>query len=1023
MSNLDLTSLEQNAIRAVRSRQADGDSMQFWRSLEEAAAAPEFEKYLHREFPSQLAVWEDPVGRRSFLKLMAASLAFAGVTGCTRSPEEKIVPYVRSPEELVPGEPQFYATAMPRAGYGYGVLAESHMGRPTKIEGNPEHPITRGGSDAFMQASILALYDPDRSQTILHRGAIETWDVFVRAMTEEMERLRKNQGHGLRILTGTVTSPTLAAQLTDLLQALPQARWHTFESTVPESVAAGARLAFGRPVDTVLRFDQAKVVVSLDGDFLSGLAGSLKYAREFIAGRRAVSDSSAMNRLYVAECTPTITGAMADHRVAVPPSQIALLAKHILRQITPESSVAVDRELTGQPGPWLTAVIQDLREHRGASIVTTGAGQSAEVHALVHAINQSLGNVGHTVTYIDPVAVSPPQPGSGLHELVTEINVGDVQTLIILGGNPVYNAPGELNFEKLLSKVSLRLHLSDFQDETSFLCDWHIPAQHYLESWSDIRAADGTVSLVQPLIAPLYGGKSPHEILSVLAGQPTRVAHEIVHSYWQKQLSGTDFSRRWRQALHDGVIPQTAAKPVEVPFKLDLSNLVDATKKSLASDQALEIEFRPDPTVWDGEYSNNGWLQELPKPLTKITWDNVAAISPKTAERLHLSSGDLLEVTVAGRSLQTPVWIMPGQADNCVSLTFGYGRTKSGQLGTGRGSNAYSILPAGKHWFSTGTVRKLPGHHVLATTQNHHSMEGRDIVRVTTLTDVQNPPEHPAHATSHTASPQSMYAGFKYEGNAWGMVIDQTACIGCNACVVACQSENNIPVVGPEQVAVGREMHWLRIDRYYHGELDAPEVYFQPMMCVHCEEAPCEVVCPVAATVHDSEGTSNMIYNRCVGTRYCSNNCPYKVRRFNFLQFSDQTTPSLKLLRNPDVTVRSRGVMEKCSYCIQRISHARIDAKIEHLPLVPEGAVVTACQQACPTRAITFGNLANKDSEVRKLKESPLNYGVLEELKTLPRTTYLARVVNPHPNLPVPGAVPPHAPMPARPATGGKAES
>ncbi len=998
--NPNETTSDLDHIRSTRLRLADLGDHHFWRSLEEAAAAPEFEKYLHREFPSQLAVWDDPVGRRRFLKLMAASLSLAGVTGCTRSPEEQIVPYVRSPEGIVPGQPQYYATAMPRGGYGYGVLVESHMGRPTKIEGNPEHPISQGGTDVFMQASILGLYDPDRSQTILHCGAIQTWNTFVKTMAAEMETFRKSKGAGLRILTGAVTSPTLATQLSELLKSFPEARWHTFEPAAPEAVHAGARLSFGQVVDTVFHFSKAQVVVSLDCDFLSALPGSLRYARDFIASRRVATNNASMNRLYVAETTPTITGAMADHRIALNTVQVEILAEHILRQIKSDSPIAGSSDTAAIPAPWLTALINDLRQNQKTGLVCVGPGQSARVQSLVHAINEELGNVGRTITYHKPVTVEPPHANSTLHDLVTEMGAGHVQALIILGGNPVYNSPGALEFASQLKHVRLKVHLSEFQDETSSLCDWHIPAQHYLESWGDIRAIDGTASIIQPLIAPLYNGKSPHDILSVMLGQPGRSAYEIVQETWKKRLGPDDFTKRWRKAIHDGVVDDTQSEVVDITMQA----ATDRTTKP-AVDQSWEIDFRPDPATWDGQFANNGWLQELPRPLSKITWDNMAAISPASAEKLNVSRGDLLEITIGGRVVSAPVWIMPGQADNCLSLTFGYGRTRSGQIGTGLGYNAFSILPADGNWTQDGTVRKTVGHQILATTQNHHSMEGRDIVRVTTLGDVQN--SRPTAADLHAEAVPSFYPGFQYEGNAWGMVIDQTACIGCNACVVACQAENNIPVVGKEQVAVGREMHWLRIDRYYHGQLDNPEIYFQPMMCVHCEEAPCEVVCPVAATVHDSEGTSNMIYNRCVGTRYCSNNCPYKVRRFNFLQFSDETTASLKLQRNPEVTVRSRGVMEKCSYCIQRISAARIDAKVEHLPLVPDGAVVTACQQACPTRAITFGNLAHDDSQVRKLKSSPLNYGVLGELKTLPRTTYLARVINSHPSLPIPGAAHP----------------
>jgi molybdopterin-containing oxidoreductase family iron-sulfur binding subunit len=575
----------------------------------------------------------------------------------------------------------------------------------------------------------------------------------------------------------------------------------------------------------------------------------------------------------------------------------------------------------------------------------------------------------------------------------------------MLGGNPVYSSPGVLDFKDALAKVRLRAHLSEYVDETSFLCDWHIPAAHFLESWSDARAYDGTTTVQQPLIAPLYGGRTAHEVVAVLQGQATKTGHELVQAHWQKVL-GDDFGRTWRKALHDGIVADSRAKSVEVAIEQPAGAVADEPNAQ------IEIEFRPDPAIGDGSYSNNAWLQECPKPLTKLTWDNVAHVSPATAQRLELTSGDVVKIGVGERSIHAPVWVMPGQADDCVSLTFGYGRTRSGRIGNGLGYNAYEIRPAQAAWFTTGEITKTGRRHSLSATQDHHSMEGRDIVRVTTLERFQEDPDHlneGHHAADHL--PSLLDEDDNRSDNAWGMVIDQTACIGCNSCVVACQAENNVPVVGKEQVALGREMHWLRIDRYYHGPqedpLANPETYFQPMMCVHCEKAPCEVVCPVAATVHDSEGTSNMVYNRCVGTRYCSNNCPYKVRRFNFLQFTDETIESLKLLRNPDVTVRSRGVMEKCSYCIQRLNLARIDAKKGNRP-VGEGDVQTACQQACPTQAIVFSNLNAKGARAAELKKSPLNYGVLAELNTQPRTTHLARVVNPHPDLPGPTAAAKH---------------
>ena len=983
----------------------------FWRSLEEYAQTPEFEELLHREFPSQLDQWNDPIGRRRFLTLMAASLAFGGIAGCTRPPQEAIVPYVKAPEELVPGKPLFYATAMPRNGYGLGLLVESHMGRPTKIEGNPDHPASLGATDAIAQASILSLYDPDRSQTVMHRGTISTWDKFMTELTGGREKLLEGGGAGLRILTETVTSPTLAGQIQALLEELPQARWHRYDPAAADHARSGLRQAAGRVVDAVYHFDRADVVLSLDADFLLGLPGSVRYARDLIDRRRA-GGGSRMNRLYAIESTPTITGAAADHRLPLKPSQVESLARTIAGRLGVEGTGAAGELPKGVSEEWLAAVVQDLQSHRGSSVAIAGAGQPPAVHALVYAINGALGNAGQSVTYIEAVEAQPVLHHESLAELLADIDAGNVQTLVILGGNPVYTVPDSATFVERLAKVRQRIHLSEYYDETSFRCDWHIPAAHYLESWSDCRAYDGAATIIQPLIAPLYGGKTPHEVLAVLQGQTGRSAFEIVQEHWKQQLGEDNFGAVWRKAVHDGVVPTTAAAATSqepgVRGQEPGTRNREATTGSrplAPGPSSLEVEFRLDPTLGDGSMANNGWLQELPKPLSKIVWDNVACLSAATAQRLGVENGDVVEITQGGRSLRAPAWIAPGQADDCVSLTLGYGRTKSGRVGTGVGYRAAAIMPADGRRFALGaSVRRTGEKHPLSTTQNHHAMEGRDIVRVTTHERFNENSEHLHDEKHHPHELPSLYPEYDYStGNAWGMVIDQTACIGCNACVVACQAENNVPIVGKEQVAVGREMHWLRIDRYHVGELDNPETYFQPMMCVHCEKAPCEVVCPVAATVHDSEGTSNMIYNRCVGTRYCSNNCPYKVRRFNFLAYNDETTPSLKLLRNPDVTVRSRGVMEKCSYCIQRISAGRIAAKLENRPIA-DGEVVTACQQACPTRAIVFGNLNDPQAQARRQKQSPLNYGVLAELNTQPRTTYLARVVNPHPDLPVPAA-------------------
>jgi molybdopterin-containing oxidoreductase family iron-sulfur binding subunit len=979
----------------------------FWRSFEELSGSGEFQSLLEREFPSQLAVWDDPVGRRNFLRLMAASFGLAGAVGCARPPVETIVPYVKQPELIVQGEPLYFASAAPRSGYGLGVLVESHMGRPTKIEGNPHHPASLGSTDPFTQAAVLGLYDPDRSQTVMRRGVIDTWDHFLTSLKETMSGLRARRGAGLRILTETITSPTLLGQVNRLLDVLPDARWYAYQPAGLDNVRLGARQAFSRSLEPIYRFDQADVVLALDCDFLLTLPGSVRYARDF-TDRRRVREKPEMNRLYVAECTATITGAIADHRLPLATSALRRAALAIARRLGVRVPDASEEALDER---WLSAVVSDLESHRGSSLVIAGEGLPPEMHALVAAMNDRLQNHGSTIQWIEPVDGTAGEQVGTLAELVDELNGGAVELLVMLGGNPVYNAPGELKFADALAKARQRVHLSDYYDETSFLCEWHIPAAHWLESWGDIRAFDGTATIQQPLIAPLYGGKTTHEVVAAITGQSDRSAYQLVQAQWQREF-GDDFGSQWRHAVHNGVVPETRAATVDVELAdLDFSSLV----ASAASEGTLEIEIRPDPTVWDGSLANNGWLQELPKPLSKITWDNVAYLSAATAERLGVRSEDVLTITVGNRAIQAPAWILPGQPHDCISLTLGYGRERAGRVGNRIGYNAYALLDRNGALQTSAQIAKAGRTHGLAVTQNHHSMDGRDIVRVTTLDRLTSGQSETAADKHEVEQLPSLYPDYDYgeSPNAWGMVIDQTACIGCNACVVACQAENNSPVVGKEQVRVGREMQWLRIDRYYHSaegdEHDLlaatvnPETYFQPMACVHCEKAPCEVVCPVEATLHDSEGTNNMVYNRCVGTRYCSNNCPYKVRRFNYLQYTDQETPVLKLLRNPDVTVRSRGVMEKCTYCIQRISAGRITSKKEGRAIA-DGEVVTACQQVCPTRAIVFGNLNDRKAEVRQLKSSPLNYGVLADLNTQPRTTYLARVVNPHDDLPPPSA-------------------
>jgi MoCo/4Fe-4S cofactor protein with predicted Tat translocation signal len=985
-----------DAVAAVWSRLRTAGGPEYWQSLDELADTPEFRRLLHREFPQGASELTDPVSRRTFVRLMGASLALAGVTACTRQPAETIVPYVRQPESMVPGKPLYFATAAPLAGYATPVLVESHEGRPTKVEGNPDHPVNRGSTDVFAQASVLDLYDPDRSQALTWRGEIRPWGAFLTAIKAAVEAKRGVDGDGVRLLTGSVTSPTLAGQLSQLLAEFPAMKWHRYEPVGRDAVREGARLAFGEDVDVHYRLHQAQVVVALDADLLGSGPTSLRHGREFAEGRRVTGGRREMNRLYAIEPTPSATGFAADHRLPARAGSVGPFALCLGAALGVPGSVAVP--LPTELGSWIQPLARDLQTHRGASIVAAGDGQPAAVHALAHAINQALGNVGRTVFYTEPVEAGPADQGASLRQLAADMDAGKVATLVILDANPVYSAPADLKFdERLMGKVPLRIHLGLHHDETAAFCHWHIPAAHYLESWSDARAADGTVSLIQPLIAPLYNGRTVHEVVGAMVSQQSgQSSHDIVRGYWQRRtgLQDAEFERFWRRSLHDGLVADTAA-----PEKAVTARPVDPGAIARPR-QDVEIVFRPDPTVFDGRFANNGWLQELPKPHTTLTWDNAALMSASTATRLGVAREDVVELACRGRHVEAPVWIQPGQAEDSITVHLGYGRTRAGRVGSGAGFNANAIRTSAAPWFEGGLEIRRTGERArLAVTQNQQVMEGRAIVRSAPLEEFRRQPDFAHHQVEAPARSMTLYPEHEYKGYAWGMAIDLNTCIGCNACVVACQAENNIPVVGRVEVSRGHRMHWLRVDRYYSGSPERPTAHSQPVPCMHCENAPCELVCPVAATSHSDEGLNDMTYNRCVGTRYCSNNCPYKVRRFNFFLYQDWDTPTLKMLRNPDVSVRSRGVMEKCTYCVQRINAAKIEAEKENRP-VRDGEIVTACEAACPPQAIVFGNVNDPDSRVAKLKAEPLNYGVLEDLNTRPRTTYLAAVRNPNPEMP-----------------------
>jgi MoCo/4Fe-4S cofactor protein with predicted Tat translocation signal len=977
---------------------------EYWRSLEELAGSPEFQEMMHREFPKGASEWVESVSRRGFLQLMGASLAMAGMTGCTKLPLEPIVPYVRQPEDAIPGIAKFYATAVTLSGYASPVLVESHLGRPTKIEGNDKHPASLGGTDVFTQAELLGMYDPDRSQTITQNGDVNSWAAFVRETKGPLAVQKGLGGAGIRILTQTISSPTLADQLRAFLKIYPQAKWHVYEPVNRDNALEGAKLAFGQPVETRYDFTKADVIVSLDADFLyAGYPGNTRYIRDFASRRNPDGN---MSRFYAIESTPTSTGAKADHRLPLPAWQVEQFARVL--ENSEGAGASFSNLLTPELLKFAVSVGKDLLNARGKSVVIVGDHQSPVLHALAHVINAKLGNVGNTVSYTDSVDANPINQTESLRDLVADMRAGKVDLLVILGGNPAYDAPADLGFADALksSNIALRIHHGLYQNETSEYCHWHVNEAHSLEAWGDARAYDGTVSIVQPLIAPLYAGKSAQELVSMLSGVSDATGYDIVRAYWQKQHAGADFEAFWRQSLHDGWVEGTTYSSQPIPLHLVDVHAMAGTLAPAAqgSDSSLEVNFRRDPSIYDGRFANNGWLQELPKPMTKLTWDNALLVGPSMAQREGLQAKDVVTLELNGRKADLPVWIQAGHPDHSVTVFLGYGRTRAGKAGTGAGFDVYPLRTSAAPWIATGgKLAKTGGIYQLASTQGYQSMETPDgnrrpLVREATLEEYRKEPKFAQE--EQPPRELTLYQNIDYskEKYSWGMAIDLNSCVGCNNCMVACQAENNIAVVGKEQTLRGRHMHWIRVDAYYQGDRDHPKAYFQPVPCMQCENAPCEVVCPVGATTHSTEGLNDMVYNRCVGTRYCSDNCPYKVRRFNFLLFQDWDTEQYKLMRNPDVTVRSRGVMEKCTYCIQRINEHRIDAERADKS-IEDGSLQTACQQSCPAGAISFGNLNDPNSKVAKLKAQDRNYGMLADLNTRPRTTYLAEVRNPNPEL------------------------
>jgi len=977
----------------MKNTQSNKNQKEYWRSLDQLADTPGFKDILQREFPEHASEMTNPVTRRKFLGLMGASIAFAGLASCRR-PVEKIVPYVKQPENIIPGMPKFYATTMPVGRHALGLVVESHEGRPTKIEGNKAHPFSLGKTNIFAQSEILNMYDPDRSQNPVHEGEMASWTNFIDFWKARHDVFLKSAGEGLAIISGEISSPSMHRLYNVFRKNFPKALWSVNESVSYQNQHDGLKTASGAEIYPNYAYDKAKVVLSLDHDFLGTAPDSVKSNMDFANARRVENVKDEMNRLYVLESSFSTTGGMADHRLQLNQGQIEGFARQLAVAfgLVNEAQKVVDEK-------WVAALVKDLKANTGESLIVCGFRQSAAVHALVYALNAQLKNAGTTVTYHEsPYLLT----GTSLAEFSHALDAGTVKTVVTMDANPVYNAPADFHMKEKLAKVDELIVLSSHLDETAKLSKWQIPLAHFLESWGDAGAVDGTLSVTQPLIRPLYKSQSMTSFMYVLVNGAAKKDFDIIKETWKDLLKTATLGKPWRRILHDGVwanSPSTLASPgLNKSAALALINKLPNNVPVLSASN-LEVVIHASATMYDGRYANNGWMMECPDPVTKLAWDNAALIGPETAKELGLKSEDMVTLTVNGEEFSTAIFVMPGQAKYVFSLELGYGRDGVGRIANGAGFNVNSMRTS-KNMYTAQNVsfRRMPNTYPLANTQDHGSMEGRPIVREATLEKYHEEPNFAPEMVEHPPL-KALFDELVYDtGNQWGMAIDLNTCTGCNTCVVACQGENNIPIVGKEQVKNGREMHWIRLDRYFSGDMDAPEMVFQPVACHQCENAPCEQVCPVQATLHDEEGLNVMIYNRCIGTRYCSNNCPYKVRRFNFFNYTNELPETVKMAQNPDVTVRFRGVMEKCTYCTQRIQRGKIAAKNDAREL-KDGDIVSACQQACPADAIAFGNILDKNSKVYKWKKQNRDYEMLAELDIRPRTSFLAKLRNPNPEI------------------------
>ena len=1035
----------------------------YWRSLDDLQDSPDFRAWMHREFPSNADLLEGD-DRRQFMKLMGASFALAGLgtAACRRIPEQKIVPYATRPQERIPGKSILYASSMERGGIGQGVLVKSYDARPVKLEGNPEHTTTMGGCDAMTQSEVIRAYDPHRSRTVLKDGKAASAEAFENWFADHGAMLGTSDGGkgSIAILAEASGSPSMARMRKELEAKFPKVAWHEYEPIDGDGERIGTRLAFGAPHRVHPMLDKADVVVCLDADPLMTHPAANRLAPDWATRRRLEAKDPSkqeLSRVFSVEGTYSVTGMNADDRLPVRPGDVAAVAAAVAKGIGVDidgvDQLAATLSLEGVDAEIVAAMITDLSSHRGRSVVLAGEGQPPAVHALAAAMNVALGNVGKTVAY---TADASPDRVDSIKSLAAKLSGGaGIDTLVVIGGNPAYNAPADLDFATAMGKASHVVHLSHDVNETSRLAEWHLPRTHFLESWGDTTAYDGTISIIQPLILPMMDlsqkGWSGIELVATLAGTEPRDGYSIVRATeaMRSATSGGTFESHWRMILDAGLIAGTAAA-LATPARFDgvrvggaVRSLMDGRKPVAADD--LELRLLPDPRIYDGRFADVGWLQELPDPVTKITWDNAALLSPAFCRERGLREGDVISITVGKRTIEAAVFPVPGMNDHTIGMTLGWGHAEDvGPIAGGAGFDAYPIRTSATPWIMAGVDVKDTGRdYAFAQTQDHGAVDALSpstvfggiqerlpsIVRETNLDDYRAHPDFAKHRV-HVAHRLSLWEETNLDGARfrWALSVDLNTCTGCSACVTACQAENNIPVVGKDQIARGREMHWLRIDRYFKGDdPDRPEaVFVQPVTCMQCENAPCEQVCPVAATVHDKDGLNVMVYNRCIGTRYCSNNCPYKVRRFNWFDYwrrepireqeglfavkadyytSDGPNEWRRMQFNPEVTVRNRGVMEKCSFCVQRINEAKIEYKNEWAQAggtefspdwrIPDGVIKTACQQACPTNAIVFGDLAQDDSEVTRLFAKPVSYQLLEELNTKPRLRYIARVSNP----------------------------